>query len=50
VGEGNVAGESVGEGEGVGRGCWRDREGRESLLSGRQQGIALVGYKRNDVP
>lgn len=48
--EGNVVGESVSEGDGVGRGCWRYREGRESLLSGRQQGIALVGFKRNDVP
>lgn len=30
---GNIEGESVGEGDGVGSGCWIDSEGRESLQS-----------------
>jgi hypothetical protein len=29
---GYAVGECVGDGEGVGRGCWTEREGRESLL------------------
>jgi hypothetical protein len=39
-GVGNVLGELVGEGGSVGRGCWIEREGRESL----REGGYLVGY------
>ena len=28
---GNIEGESVGDGDGVGSGCWIEREGRERL-------------------
>lgn len=50
AGAGKVDGEDMGEGDGVGRGCWMEREGRERLHGHRNQyfpcRLEEIGYRR----